>query len=72
MTIAALHIGSDHLGYLPMILALAVIVFIGAVAIRTKLERAPRNHEPGAHGALESPTRCLPPGGEGKDGEPKP
>ena len=36
---AALHIGADHLGYLPLVLALGVMVFIAATALRTKLER---------------------------------
>lgn len=34
-----LHIGMDHLWYLPLTLALAVMVFIVATALRTKLER---------------------------------
>jgi hypothetical protein len=34
-----LHIGADHLGYLPLLLAAGVIVFIAATALRTKLER---------------------------------
>ena len=34
-----LHIGADHLGYLPLILAVGVILFIAATALRTKLER---------------------------------
>jgi hypothetical protein len=37
--VVLLHIGADHLGYLPLILALGVVIFIAATALRTKLER---------------------------------
>ena len=36
----AMHIGTDHLwGYVPMLVVAALVVFLGAVALRTKLER---------------------------------
>jgi hypothetical protein len=35
----SLHIGADHLGLLPLFLAMALLVFLAAVALRTQIER---------------------------------
>jgi putative Mn2+ efflux pump MntP len=45
MDVVALHLGTDHLWYLPEILAAAVILFIGVTGIRTKLERMNENYK---------------------------